>query len=214
MLRRGVGKKKKEIIEQLKQEFMKRGITHKDYKPETTKYIYEKMIEPAASYSFNKSHSVCYSYIAYQTAYLKAHYPIEFYASLIRSVEEDSDEMSNYIYEAQAQGIEVLSPDISLSFNHVSAQDDKIRLGFFGIKGIGFEIGEYIQEERKKNGKFTSLEDFLKRCQKIINKKSLESLSKAGALDEFTDRKTILENIEQCMERSKSSNQMSMGLFG
>jgi DNA polymerase-3 subunit alpha len=86
------------------------------------------MIEPAASYSFNKSHSVCYSYIAYQTAYLKAHFPIEFYAALIRSVEEDTDEMSNYVYEALCQGIEVLPPDISKSFNHVAAIDGKIRL--------------------------------------------------------------------------------------
>ncbi|MEI7562963.1 MAG: hypothetical protein WCJ39_04670 [bacterium] len=86
------------------------------------------MIEPAASYSFNKSHSVCYAMIAYQTAYLKAYYPVEFYASLIRSVEEDTDELSNYIYEAQHQGIQVLSPDINASFNHVAAIDGAIRL--------------------------------------------------------------------------------------
>jgi DNA polymerase-3 subunit alpha len=96
-----VGKKKIEIIEQLKIEFTKRGQTHKNYKPETAKYIYEKMIEPAASYSFNKSHSVCYARIAYQTAYLKAHFPVEFYAALIRSVEEDTEEQSKYIYETQ-----------------------------------------------------------------------------------------------------------------
>jgi DNA polymerase-3 subunit alpha len=86
------------------------------------------MIEPAASYSFNKSHSVCYSLIAYQTGYLKAHYPIEFYAALIRSVEEDTDEMSNYIYEAQLQGIYVLPPDVNQSFNHVAAINNQIRL--------------------------------------------------------------------------------------
>jgi DNA polymerase-3 subunit alpha len=86
------------------------------------------MIEPAASYSFNKSHSVCYAMIAYQTAYLKAYYPVEFYASLIRSVEEDTDELSTYIYEAQNQGIQVLNPDINQSFNHVAAIDGTIRL--------------------------------------------------------------------------------------
>lgn len=86
------------------------------------------MIEPAASYSFNKSHSVCYAMIAYQTAYLKAYYPVEFYASLIRSVEEDTDELSNYIYEAQIQGIMVLPPDINHSFNHVAAIGNDIRL--------------------------------------------------------------------------------------
>ncbi|MEI7558639.1 MAG: hypothetical protein WCJ45_07810 [bacterium] len=86
------------------------------------------MIEPAASYSFNKSHSVCYAMIAYETAYLKAYYPVEFYASLIRSVEEDSDELSIYIYEAQNQGIKVMSPDINHSFNHVAAIGEDIRL--------------------------------------------------------------------------------------
>jgi DNA polymerase-3 subunit alpha len=86
------------------------------------------MIEPAAAYSFNKSHSVCYAMIAYQTAYLKAYYPIEFYASLIRSVEEDSDGLSLYIYEAQNQGIQVLTPHINHSFNHVAAIKNEIRL--------------------------------------------------------------------------------------
>ncbi len=116
LLRRWVGKKKKEIIEQLKKEFTKRSKEYRWYKKETAIYVYEKMIEPAASYSFNKSHSVCYAMIAYQTAYLKAYYPVEFYASLIRSVEEDTDELSLYIYEAQNQGIVVLPPDINHSF--------------------------------------------------------------------------------------------------
>lgn len=214
LLRRWVGKKKLDVIEKLKKEFIKKSKKHKGYKKETAKFIYEKMIEPAASYSFNKSHSVCYSLIAYQTAYLKAHFPIEFYAALIRSVEEDTDELSNYIYEAQLQGIEVLAPDISKSFNHVAAIDNKIRLGFLGTKWLWREIWEFIQEERKKNGEFTNLEDFLKRCDKIINKKSLESLTKSGALDAYTDRNTILKNIEQTIERSKSAKSMNMGLFG
>jgi len=101
MLRRGVGKKKKDVIEKLKKEFIKRAKEFRQYKKETAQFIYERMIEPAAFYSFNKSHSVCYAMIAYQTAYLKANYPVEFYAALIRSVEEDTDELSNYIYETQ-----------------------------------------------------------------------------------------------------------------
>jgi len=214
LLRRWIGKKKKEVIEQLKKEFVIRWEQHRNYKPETTQFIYEKMIEPAASYSFNKSHSVCYSVIAYQTAYLKAYYPVEFYASLIRSVEEDTDEMSFYIYEAQIQWIWVLPPNINDSFNHVAAIRWEIRLWFLWVKGLWREIGESIQEERKKNWKFSSLEDFLKRCHKIINKKSIESLTKSGALDDFADRNTILNNTLQVIERSKSSQTMSMGLFG
>jgi len=214
MLRRWIWKKKKEVIEQLKKEFIKKWEIHRKYKPETSKFIYEKMIEPAASYSFNKSHSVCYSYIAYQTAYLKAHFPIEFYAALIRSVEEDPDEMSHYIYEAQAQGIELLSPNINESFNHIAVIDEKIRLWFLWIKWIWFDIWEFIQEERKKNWKFTNLEDFLKRCESIINKKTVESLAKSWAFDEFADRMTIFKNTEQVIERAKWSQTMSMWLFG
>lgn len=120
----------------MKKEFTKRAKEFRDYKKETAIYIYEKMIEPAASYSFNKSHSVCYAMIAYQTAYLKAYYPVEFYASLIRSVEEDTDELSIYVYEAQNQGIPVLPPHINYSFNHVAALGKEIRLGFFCIKGL------------------------------------------------------------------------------
>lgn len=214
LLRRWVGKKKKEVIEQLKKEFVKRCAEYKNYKEETSQYIYEKMIEPAASYSFNKSHSVCYAMIAYQTAYLKAHYPVEFYAALMRSVEEDTDELSNYIYETQSHGIIVRSPNINTSFNHVAAIKNEVRLWFFCIKGLWLEIGEYIQKERQTNGKFASLEDVLKRCQQVINKKSLEWLIKSWALDEFGDRKTMLENIETLLQWAKSSQQMGGWLFG
>ena len=86
------------------------------------------MIEPAASYSFNKSHSVCYAMIAYQTAYLKVHYPVEFSAALIRSVEEDVDTQSFYISEIQQKGVGILQPNVNVSFNHVAAIDDNVRI--------------------------------------------------------------------------------------
>lgn len=213
LLRRWVGKKKVEIIEKLKIEFTERWETHRWYKPETTKHIYEKMIEPAASYSFNKSHSVCYARIAHQTAYLKAHFPVEFYASLIRSVEEDIDEQSKYIHETQNHGIEVLWPDINESFNHVAAINNKIRLWFLWIKWIWFDIWEFIQEERKKNWNYKSLEDFLKRCDSVINKKSVEWLIKSWALDQFQNRNTLLKNTSYLIERSKWSKSMNMWLF-
>ncbi len=213
ILRRWVWKKKKDVIEKIKKEFIEKWKKYRNYKEETSKYIYEKMIEPAASYSFNKSHSVCYSYIAYQTAYLKSHFPVEFYASLMRSVEEDTDEIANYIYEVNIQWIKVLPPNVNNSFNHVAAIKNEIRLWFLSIKWVWFEIWETIQEERKHNWNFESLEDFLKRCESIINKKSLESLTKAWALDDFISRNTILKNIEFTLERVKSSKTMNMGLF-
>lgn len=214
MLRRWVGKKKKDVIEKLKKEFIKRCKEYKEYKKETAQFIYEKMIEPAAFYSFNKSHSVCYAMIAYQTAYLKAHYPVEFYAALIRSVEEDTDELSNYIYETQQHWINILSPDINQSFNHVAAIWEEIRLWFLCVKWLWFDIWEFIQEERKKNWQYQNLEDFLKRCQNIVNKKSLEWLIKSWALDQFEDRWTLMDNIETILNRSKSSQTTDQWLFG
>ncbi|MDR2190946.1 MAG: hypothetical protein LBP53_07435 [Candidatus Peribacteria bacterium] len=198
----------------MKQEFIQKGAAFRDYKPETTKEIYERMIEPAASYSFNKSHAVCYALIAYQTAYLKAHYPIEFYAALLRSVEEDTDTQSFYISEIQYHGIEVFPPDVNISFNHVAALDDSIRIGFASIKGVGLDVGETIQQERQKNGTFTSLEDFCKRCGNILNKKSLEGIIKAGALDQFNDRKVLLDNLEGILDWVKNSANADQGLFG
>ncbi len=132
------------------------------------------MIEPAASYSFNKSHSAAYALTAYQTAYLKTHFPSEFFAALMRSVEEDTDTLAFFITEAQDHGIEVKTPSINESFTHVASIDDHVRLGFLAIRGIGFEVSETIQEERKNSGKFSSIEDFLTRCEKSINKKVLE----------------------------------------
>jgi len=214
LLRRWVGKKKKEIIEQLKKEFTKRAKEYREYKKETAIYVYEKMIEPAAAYSFNKSHSVCYAMIAYQTAYLKAYYPVEFYASLIRSVEEDTDGLSLYIYEAQNQGIQVLPPHINHSFNHVAAIKNEIRLWFFCIKGLWWEIGEVIQNEREKNWPYQTLEDFIKRCSPIVNKKSVEWLIKSWAFDDFGDRGILLANSETILERAKKSKDSGAGLFG
>ena len=214
LLRRWVGKKKKEIIEQIKKEFTKKAKEYREYKKETAIYIYEKMIEPAAAYSFNKSHSVCYAMIAYQNAYLKAYYPVEFYASLIRSVEEDTDELSIYIYEAQNQWIVVVSPDINQSFNHVAALGNEIRLWFFCIKGLWWEIGEVIQKERQEDWLYKSLEDFIKRCASIVNKKSIEWLIKAWAFDEFGDRGILLANSETILEWAKKSKDTGGWLFG
>lgn len=108
--------------------FKEKAQAYRAYKPETAVIIYEKMIEPAASYSFNKSHAVCYSLIAYQTAYLKAHYPLEFYAALLRSVEEDTDKLSFFIDEVYMHGLEVKPPHVNISFKHVAAVEEHVRL--------------------------------------------------------------------------------------
>lgn len=214
LLRRWIGKKKREVIEEIKKEFVARAESYKQYKRETSTFIYEKMIEPAASYSFNKSHAVCYAHIAYQTGYLKAHYPVEFYASLLRSVEEDTDKLGIFIEEVMQHKIPVYKPDINRSFNHIAAIDDGIVIWFFACKGIGYEIGETIEKERKSKGNFVSLEDFLVRCSSITNKKSLESLIKAGAFDHWYDRNTLLANIDTLLERNKVNQSLDSWLFG
>ena len=213
LLRRGVWKKKKHVIEQLKKEFIERWASYHNYKPETTTQIYEKMIEPAASYSFNKSHSVCYAMIAYQTAYLKVHYPVEFSAALIRSVEEDIDTQSFYFSEIQQRWIDVLKPDVNVSFNHVAAIDESVRIGFISIKWVWFDTGEAIQEERKSNWLFKSLEDFSRRCSNVLNRKSLEWLIKSWALDQFWDRKILLHNIDVIIDWITNSSKANQWLF-
>ena len=144
---------------------------------------------------------------------MKAHYPIEFYAALIRSEEEDTEKQSVYIEEIQQHGFSILAPDINRSYCHVAAIDNDIVLGFSSIKGVGTEVGEFIQKEREKSWPYSSLEDFLKRCAPVINKKSLEGLVKAWALDQVKDRKIILDNVEIVLEWIKSSANADQGLF-
>ena len=213
LLRRWIWKKKKEVIEQLKQEFIVRAESYKQYKPETSKFIYEKMIEPAASYSFNKSHAVCYAHIAYQTWYLKARYPVEFYAALLRSVEDDTDKLWLFIDEIQLHNIVILPPHVNKAYNHIAAVGNTIVMWFYACKWIWFEIWETIEIERKKNWPFKSLWDFLERCPNVANKRVLESLIKSGAFDEWYDRNTLLLNLSILLERHKAASNLDMGLF-
>ena len=213
LLRRWIGKKKKEVIEQLKQEFITRAESYKQYKPETSKFIYEKMIEPAASYSFNKSHAVCYAHIAYQTWYLKARYPVEFYAALLRSVEEDTDKLWLFIDEIQLHNITISPPYINKAYNHIAAVEDTIVMWFYACKGIGYEIWDMIEQERKENWIFLSLGDFLERCPHVANKRVLESLIKSWAFDERYDRNSLLININLLLEWHHTTTSLDMGLF-
>ncbi|MGE4443775.1 MAG: DNA polymerase III subunit alpha [Candidatus Altimarinota bacterium] len=218
LLRRGIGKKKIEIIEQLKGEFITRAGKYKNYKPETPKYIYEEMIQPAANYSFNKSHAACYAFIAYQTAYLKAYYRTEFLTALMVSDEESMERIVMEVGECNSKGINVLPPSINDSMKHFTYIDDStIRFGLKAIKGIGDGPIEAIKNGRKE-GKYISLEDFIARAGKeVINKKSLEALILSGSLDDFGERGQLFKNIETIIkysragEKKKETNQI--GLF-
>lgn len=218
LLRRWIGKKKVEIIEQLKGEFITKAGNFRNYKPETPKYIYEEMIQPAANYSFNKSHAACYAFIAYQTAYLKAYYKTEFLTALMVSDEENMDRIVMEVWECNTKWIQVLPPSINESMKHFTyINDSTIRFGLKAIKWIGDGPIEAIKNGRKE-AKYTSLEDFIARAGKeVINKKSLEALILSGSLDEFWERGQLYKNIENIIkfsragEKKKESNQI--GLF-
>jgi len=205
ILRRWVWKKKLEVVEALKIEFVQKAAEFKWYKPETSKYIYEEMIQPAANYSFNKSHAACYAFIAYQTAYLKAHYRTEFLTSMMTSDEDNMDRIILEVSEAQANGIEIMRPDINESLKHFTYVDDThIRFWLKAIKGLGDWPIDAILEARKERP-FEDIDDFIKRGGRdILLKKSLEALIYAGAMDMFGDRATLLANIDGIIRASKN----------
>ncbi len=217
LLRRWVGKKKLDVIEALKKEFITKSWIYKGYKPETSRYIYEEMIQPAANYSFNKSHAACYAFIAYQTAYMKAHYRTEFLTSMMTSDEENMDRIVLEVGEAQANGIEIMRPDINESRKHFTYIDDThIRFGLKAIKWLGDGPINAILEARKEKP-FEDLDDFIKRWwREVLLKKSLEALIYSGAMDLFGDRATLLANIDEIIRASKneekkqSSSQIGM----
>jgi DNA polymerase III alpha subunit len=139
---------------------------------------------------------------------------LEFSAALIRSVEDDIDTQSFYISEIQNTWIKVLNPDVNESYTHVAAIWDDIRLWFFSVKWIWEDVWEVIQNEREKWWKFKDLEDFLRRCSEVVNKKSLEWLIKSWALDNFNDRKVLLENVDVLIDWTKNISHADFWLFG
>ena len=176
-------------------------------------------ILPFAQYGFNKSHSAAYATIAFQTAYLKAHFPVEFMGAVLTSEKMDVDRIAFLIDECKRMKIEVLPPNINESLRNftVVKGENKIRFGLIAIKNVGENIIEVITNERK-NGQFTSIDDFLKRVDsKDLNKKSMEALIKAGAFDEFEERNKLLHNMENILawskEHQKNKSNGQTGLF-
>lgn len=200
VLRKAVGKKIKSLLESQKEKFIKGCIKNK-IKKDVAQKIWNWIL-PFARYGFNKAHSTAYALIAYQTAYLKSHYPVEFMAALLTSEKDDVERIGFLISEAKRMGIDVLGPDINESFRNFSVIPDKkkIRFGLLAIKNVGHNVVEAIISERKKNGKFKTFSDFIARIDsKDLNKKSLEALIKSGAFDRFGDRNQFLKNIEKIL---------------
>lgn len=185
MLRKGMGKKKKKIIDKLHPKFLEGG-KERGHDPHVLEKIWKDW-EAFASYAFNKSHSTCYAIVAFQTAYLKAHYPEEFMAAVLMHNSSDISKLEFFLREAKAMGIKVLGPDVNKSDLNFTVDDERnIRIGLFGLKGLGEAAARSLVEEREQGGVFSSLDDFIKRINlRSINKKSVENLVFSGAMDSF-----------------------------
>lgn len=195
-LRKGVGKKKREVLEKLEPAFINGAVANGVPKPVIEKFW--KDLLGFADYCFNKSHSACYGMISYWTAHIKAHYPAEFMAALMTSDFDDTDRLAIEIAECRHMGLEVLSPDINQSFSEfaVVPGTNQVRFGLNAVKNVGSNAVEAILRARK-DGPFKTMEDYLRRVEvRIVNRKNLESLIKAGAFDSLGDRSDLLFNLD------------------
>ncbi len=184
-LRKAMGKKKKKIVDQMKPKFIEGG-THNGHDPKILEKIWADW-EKFASYAFNKSHAACYSWVAYQTAYLKANYPAEYMSAIMTCRKSDMQKITKLMDECKAIGIATLGPDVNESFSDFGVnKHGAIRFGLAAIKGMGTWAAEAIINERTENGPFTSIYDFIQRVNlNVVNRKALEALALSGALDEF-----------------------------
>ena len=196
-LRKAVGKKKIDLMRKVKADFVEGAVKHSGADPKLAEKFWAQL-EEFANYCFNKSHAACYGLIAYQTAYLKAHYPDAFMAALMTSDQNDIDRLAIEINECKHMGIKVLPPDVNEGFVEFAVVPDKkeIRFGMAAVKGVGTGAVEEILRARK-DGKFSSVEDFAKRVSTSkFNKKAWDSLIKSGGFDSLGDRSDLLFNLE------------------
>lgn len=217
-LRKAMGKKIPEVMEAEREKLIKGFIEYGKLKPQLAERLW-KLIEPFAAYGFNKAHAASYGKVAYQTAYMKANYPVEYMASVLSADAGDIDTVSIMVGECKRMGIPVLAPDINESFGDftvILGAPDAIRFGLYSIKNFGSGVADSIITERQKGGKFTSLSDFLTRvADNGLNKKGLESLIMCGALDSFGERGAMLAHIEQLLQyhRDAAAEHMHDSLF-
>ena len=186
-LRKAMGKKQRAVLDKMKPKFIE-GCSKRGHDAKICEKIWGDW-EAFASYAFNKSHSTCYAYIAYQTGYLKAHYPSEFMAALLSRNLSDIKQITLYMNECKRMGIRVLGPDINESLNNFSSnKEGDVRFGLAAVKGVGEAAVESIVAERNKNGKFKDIYDFFERVNyTAVNRKCLENLAYAGAFDSISD---------------------------
>ena len=198
VLRKAMGKKQKDVLDKMKPKFIEQAAA-KGHEPKKLEKIWTDW-EAFASYAFNKSHSTCYAWIAYQTAYLKAHYPAEYMASVLSNNMSDITQVTFFMEECKRMGIPVLGPDVNESKRGFTVNaSGEVRFGMAAIKGAGAGAVDEIIKEREKNGPFKNIFDFAKRVNtKALNKKTMEALAMAGSFDCFKDhhRRQYLEAAE------------------
>lgn len=230
MVRRAMSKKKHSVMEQERKNFiygivdeegnvevpgcLRNGISEK-----AANDIFDSMMD-FASYAFNKSHAAAYAVVGYQTAYLMHYYPVETIAAMLNSMMGSSEKVAHYINFAESQGIQVIPPNINESYSKFTVQDDKIRFGLAAIKNVGMNVVDSIVEARDSKGKFESITDFINKIDlSAINKRAVESLIKAGALDDFKIfRSKLLAVHEKLMDSMASERKRNIegqiSLFG
>ena len=218
ILRKAIGEKIKSLLAE-QQEKLIAGMRANGIDQRVANQIWE-LFPPFARYGFNRSHAAAYALVAYQTAWLKTHYPIEFFASLLNAEAKNVERMSFLIAEAKREGLAVLAPDVNDSdAGFTVTSDTTIRFGLAAIKNVGHNLVEALACERHAHGPFASLTSFFERLPlKDLNKKSMEALIKAGALDRLGERNAMLANIEKLLEYHRSQTRLSqsnqISLFG
>ncbi|TGY45306.1 DNA polymerase III subunit alpha [Clostridium perfringens] len=230
LVRRAMSKKKHKVMEEERKNFIYGiedengnievpGCLRNGISAEAANKIFDSMMD-FASYAFNKSHAAAYAVIGFQTAYLMRYYPVEFLAAMLNSVMGNSDKVSEYIRSAEKLGIQVLPPDINESYTKFTVKGDTIRFGMGAIKNVGVNVVENIAKSRDEKGRFTSLMDFCNKIDlSIVNKRSVESLIKAGTFDSLkVYRSQLLSVFEKIMDgvysQRKKNIDGQMSLFG
>ena len=223
IMRRGIAKKDLKKLEKQREIFLHGGVLDGD---KTKKYVpgaiangvdekiastlFDQILK-FASYAFNKSHAAAYTFLTYQTAYLKCYYPAYLMVAVINNRITNSDELRHYVNYLRRQGVKIMAPDINRSKKVFSIEGDNVRYGLMGIKNVGEQAMEYVLTERQNGGPFKDIRDFIERCSGQINKRMVESLIKGGALDCFgKTRATLMASYERIMATVSNDKKSSM----
>ncbi len=229
IMRRAVSKKKKDILEQQRKIFLYGGVLKGDktkkkvpgaiangVSEEVANHLFDQIMK-FAEYAFNKSHAAAYTFLTYQTAYLRCYYPTHFIVAVVNNRITDAKEVKHYINYLNRSGVKILPPDINRSQKLFSIDGNDVRYGLMGIKNVGEKAVEFILEERSKNGSFKDIRDLFARCSGQINKRMVESLIKGGAFDSFNKtRSTLMASYERIMDavdsdrKNKLNGQLSL----